>query len=299
MTKLSHPWRGEGHPARPIILPRTDVQRIANGRKTQLRRLARPEPLTGRLQPCGLKVGSSYDIQRGILDDDPAARIVITAVVAQKLTDITTDSARAEGYHDKYDRGDLNSGIRARAMFAADWMLKHDRHWPLLEEAPCDACDGFAEIDGERCTAGCDELGITMIPARFTDEQILRIFEARHARRWVWVVTFELAQHLYLHKLSHRGYTANHSEALIDAGEVLGEPSDSWRQRARERQLEALRDRDGARLAGLRTDEERLSELLAIAAENGIDVGRHKKVIRHRLDAIEREITDKREGRAA
>lgn len=266
-------WRGEGTGARPLIFAGQDVTRIVEGRKTQLRRLARTDSLTNRLKPCGLRVGSSHDIHTS-MQSDPAARVTITAVEAQPLVAIPYADARAEGW-------------RTRGQFAAAWMLRHDPDWPLLEEAPCPECDGFAEIEGERCDAGCDEVGIMMIEVDLTDDEILAVFHARHKERWVWAVTFELAQHLYLHKKTDGGYTANPADALLDAGEVLAAPRPDWAARAEVHRREALQDRDGHRLAGLATAEERLAELRRLATERDVDIDKDLHYIGHRIDRIE------------
>lgn len=156
-------WKGEGAGSRPLIFAKDEATKIADGKKTQMRRLARREKLTNGFKPSGLRVGSSHDVQRSMKDEKPLARITVTSVQLQRVTEITFQDARAEGY-------------RTRADFAAAWMLKHDPEWPLLEEDVCPACDGWAEIDGERCHNGCDEVGMVMVEATLSEDDILKVY---------------------------------------------------------------------------------------------------------------------------
>jgi len=247
-----------------------------------------------------MKPGSAYEVQHRP-DDDPACRIVITTVRSESVTAITPADATAEGYADKYARD--SPGQRVRAMFAVDWMDRHDNAWPLLEEQPCPTCDGFSEVDGQDCR-DCDEVGIAMLPATLSDDDVLKVFEARHSTRMVWVVSFELVQALYLHKQSQRGYTANPHEGVVDAGVVLGAPSKHWQENAERHRQDALRDHDGARLAGLSTPQERLAETLRLAQERGLDtrddLRAHERTTEKSAERtatrIERKLTDHTEN---
>lgn len=284
---MNRRWKGEGsNTSRPLLVTAQEAKRIAGGRKTQLRRLSRRDKTTGQLKPSGMKPGMTYEVHDAA-DQPPVARITVTDVVDQKLTDITLEQARAEGH-------------RTRADFADHWMRRHDKTWPLLEEEMCPVCEGTTRLDnGEPCDGGCDEVGTILVEAYLGTERTLEIFKLRHAHRYVWVVTFELAQHLYLHRKTDGGYTADPREALLDAGEVLDPPSPDWAKRSELHRRAALQSTTGARLAGLRTEEERLAELRALAAERNVDIDSDLKVIRHRNNAIERKIRERDEKRAA
>lgn len=285
-------WKGEGGGAsRPLLLPHDEADRIAAGRKTELRRTAHTDKETGVLKPSALKHGLTYEIKAS-MDEDVRARITIISVTEQPLVAITPDQARAEGHHDKFDRGKASDGVRAQALFADDWMRRHDRTWPLFEEQPCPQCEGHAYRDGERCDAGCDDVGIIMVEATLRPDEILDVFKRRHGHRTVWVITFELAQHLYLHRKTDGGYTADPREALLDAGTVLDPPSPDWARNAEVHRREALRSEDGARVAGLdQLHAAYQAELLRLSLEEGTDISSDLFVIGQRHEKAKQRLS--------
>lgn len=242
--------------AYPLVLSPEDARRVAAGRKTQLRRLARRDALTGRMRhSMTLEPGATFDIQAGAASmvdphPEPVASIIVVAVREQLLADVTVDEARLEGW-------------QSLAEFADAWMHRHDRGWPLLEEQLCPGCRGEASIDGVRCQAGCDDVGTVMAPAGLEPDQALDVFRRVHGGRLVRVVEFQLEQQRFLHRRSDALYTADPREALADAGEAVDRVTlDGYAKSNR-----------AAHATGQRRDlaeATTLEELRALAREQGI-----------------------------
>lgn len=239
-----------------IVMAPEEARRVVAGRKTQLRRLAQRDPLTGRMRhSMTLEPGATFDIQATVatVEDPhpaPVASIAVLAVREQLLRDITVEEAKAEGW-------------RSLAEFADAWMARHDRAWPLLEEQMCGTCRGQAIVDGERCPAGCDDVGVIQTPVGVEDDQVVDVFARVHGGRLVRVVEFQLEQHRFLHRRSDALYTADPRQALQGAGEAVDQAT---------LECYAKTNRDAFANAQLRHLDEtlQLEELRALAREQGI-----------------------------
>lgn len=261
------------------------VRQIERGAKTEHR-----IPVRGK-KPT---IGDSLIVQPRVDDEDekrrkPQVRVRVLNVALEQVGDITPAGAQAEGH-------------ASLTEFASDWMSRYDAGWPPTTEALCPECHGHKHyIDGHgdkvECTY-CDPVGTIEVPDtdRLADtEFVIARFQRKHAHHLVYVLAVAPDVDI-VHYLNQRAYlppTTNPSEALDREAPLLGDPRPDWRQRAETRRVEALRARDGARLAGLRTEEERLAELKRLAAEHNVDIDSDVKVIRHRLNAIETKITNK------
>jgi hypothetical protein len=249
-----------------LVLSREEAQRVAARRKTQLRRLARTDPLTGRMRhSMTMEPGAIFDVYPGAAAGEarPVCAIEVVAVREQQLGAVTFEEAKAEGW-------------RTRAEFADHWMARHDRRWPLLEEQPCPTCEGWGTVDGVRCSAGCDDVGAVMAPAELDDDQVLDVFVRVHGERLVRVVEFAVEPHRYLHRQSDALYTSDPRQALPDSGEAVDAAT-----------LERYaRENRAAHAAG---QHRRLAEALeveqlrALARDQGIDVRELRRAEERRL----------------
>jgi hypothetical protein len=241
--------------------------------------------------------GDSLVVQAEHRDENPArdkpeVRVLVTKVTTQTLADVTLDDALAEGH-------------KTLADFADNWMRHHTPNaWPPKTEALCKQCDGterYVNHDGDEQHCEYCELGVVLVDDKPAPDATIDHFQRRHGHHLVWVITFEHQTDItrYLNKRAYLPPTTAPGEALEPDAPILGPPRPEWRRISEDRRKDALRDRDGARLAGLRTEAERLAELLEMAREANVDVDSHLKVIRHRSNAIEQQIRDKRDRRAA
>lgn len=193
-----------------MIFTKVEASLIRRGKKSALLAPAHKDDLTGRYRPPGrYRIGADLAVQPGAGLDE-TCRILINGLTLRTLGELDFVTARALGF-------------RTQAEMAADWMDRHDDHWPLLEEALCDRCDGHAQVDNEVCP-DC-EIGVIEVPAQLPDEQTLRIFRTKHGDKPVWLVTFELPAELprYLASHSERGYTTRTFDALPSEAEAIDE----------------------------------------------------------------------------
>lgn len=278
--------RSSGPGSFPLVLEPVQARAIARRAKTQLRRTTTIDPLTGRPRACGLKSGLTYRVQPAP-DAEPLARIVVTDLRLQRLGDMTTADAQAEGHP---------------SMVAfSDWFLcRHAHGWPPQEEKLCGNCHGhtvYTDHHGDEiaCTL-CDEVGTVRgdvplgDPPRDPAGLAARFFE--FVDRHVWVVSFMLDDRRFLHRDSSRGYTSDPREALEEEPEVIGDPLPVWKVRgetARRRDRQAV---DSTRLSGLPTIDDQLAELRRMAAERGVDLTRERHVLDKGRAAIERKIEE-------
>lgn len=206
----------------------------------------------------------SYQPATETSDEVEEVRVQVTGVRRDTLQNLTTATVNAEGY-----RGDT-----ALSDFMHAWMVRHDPGYPPNAEALCLVCEGhkhYENHDGETIECDqCDEVGTIQIPARPTREQVITRFERRHAHHLVYVVAFthqaDVSQ--WLHRRPGHPPTTSIGEALDPDAPLLGPPSKQWREKSEQRRRDALRDRDGARLAGLDTLHAAYqAELLRLAVE--------------------------------
>ncbi|MCU1500553.1 MAG: hypothetical protein JWM47_4506 [Acidimicrobiales bacterium] len=242
-------------------------------------------------------IGDSLVVQPETIDPDTGetkleqVRVVVTDVDRSTLGDITPAGALAEGHP-------------TVAAFADHWMRQHTHTWPEKTEALCKNCDGtekYIDHDGQEVECLECELGVVMVDDTPTPEATLDHFDRKHAHHLVWVVSFELQVDvpLYLNKRAYLPPTTSLSEAL-EPVEILGPPRPDWAHRAEVRRREALRDRDGARLAGLdRITAELEAEALRLALESDADVDIVVRQIRTRVDTIKRKVAGEPDRRAA
>lgn len=266
---------------------------IAAGRKTMTRR-----PVKGD-QPSRYHAGRSYAVQPGRGKPSDGVRLVVTDVRTELASAITFADALAEGF-------------KTTAEWKAYFVRLHDKAW----------------IDRQEITTGED--GVVDVDRWMTDDDLLPRFEARHADRLVWVITFHLDRThrpLMLHRQSERGYTTNPNEALrverVEVGVAIDDQANRGRHQTKREVLvpegeavppevlagyaKANRDRDQARRAGVddelldeqRTLEQRLAHRRALAVERGVDIRSHLRAIERRLDEIDRVIRAKTTARAA
>lgn len=271
---------------------------VLRGQKTETRRPIKPSE-----SECRYRLQHSYSIQRSATDTIQGARLVVTHVEHQLLADLDLPAARAEGF-------------RTRADFADYWMGLYEKRWPPTHDEHCPRCQGTGVIDADQVTAGITDLqecpvcdmGVVQIADEIDPDIIWQRFLVRHGNTMVWVIRFELEQDpIRLLTPSGRphgselGYTTERFNAIRDEPEAVDPAriSKDWRTRAQAHHKASLQSTDSARLAGLRSDEERLAELRAMAAERKVDVRDDVNVIRRRMDAMERKIREKTDGRAA
>lgn len=150
----------DGRPGDPMRFTPTDARRIDAGKKTQARRPAGATKCTCSSCINGASherkprwtTGRVYPVLT--TGDEIQTRIVIHDIRRERLGAIDFHGARAEGH-------------RTTADFKAAWVRQHDARWvQTLEQANQDE------------------------PEPLTDEQLVTRFDARHARRPVWVLTF-------------------------------------------------------------------------------------------------------------
>lgn len=134
------------------------VQQIRAGKKTQTRRPAKDG------EPCRYREGKSYAVQPG-RGQSATCRIHVTAVRQEIVGEIAFADARAEGFPTTDD-------------FKTYWVSVHDRAWLEHEKAMLDE----AELDD----------GVVLDRDLWLARRSLDMFERRHARRPVWVITFTL-----------------------------------------------------------------------------------------------------------
>lgn len=240
-------------------------------------------------QPFRPSVGDSLVIQPEYRDEDPKkdkpeVRVQVTAVRTELLGEIKPVDAIAEGH-------------KTLADFAHHWMSRHSSAWPPLTEALCKNCDGHATYvnhDGEHVPCGECEIGVVDVPYRPDDPVILDRFERKHAHHLVWVITFEI-QHDYsrfLNRRAHLPATTSIGEALDPDAPLLGPPRPNWKENSEALRQAALRERDGARLAGLeRLGAQLEAEALRLALESNTDVGSLVREVRHKVDRIKGKVT--------
>jgi hypothetical protein len=266
-----------------VIFTKAEVSLIRRGRKTMLLAGLHRDPLTGREKPRWARryrVGEDIAVQLAA-GAEPTCRIIITHMAIVTLADLDLQAARALGH-------------RTRAELADDWMTRKDSDWPVLQEAICDRCDGFAERDGEPCP-DCD-YGVINIPATTTDDQVLGLFTRRHGRTQVWAVHFNLATDLpnlvaaappdindTSTTISEHGYTTKTSSALAGEPEAVDDVTQA-------RLTREAHERDEIR------QQRRLSERLA-DLEDDPTVHRQLASIERRLRAAE--LVQRRKNRAA
>lgn len=303
-----------------MILDPKVVRQVERGEKTQHRVLIATARTVTRAAPTALKhrdepklervglsatyetkpfrpeVGQSIIIQTRTENEDeakrlPEVRVRVTGRDRATLADITPAGAKAEGWP-------------TLAEFADQWMRGRDKTWPPKEPAICKECQGDAEYkDHDGLTVPCEHCddGEVQVDAKPGTGETLAHFNRVHGHHLVWVVSFELDTDVlrYLNRRPHMPPTTSVSEALDQTAPLLGEPRLDWKQRADIRRREALRDRDGARLAGLSTAEDRLAELQLLAVKRGVDIDVDLRYIRHRLDRIEDKVRRAPDRRAA
>lgn len=237
-------------------------------------------------QPFRPSVGHTISIQPAS-DNRPEVRVLITGVARGLLGDITPAEVQAEGY-------------QTLAEFADHWMRTHTTAWPPKTEALCKNCDGHETyIDHEGQNRDCQEceLGIVLVDDTPDAETILDRFERHHAHHLVWVVTFEYQADTtrWLNKRAHLPTTTSMSEALEPDAPILGPPSKEWKERSRRLHEATLKDRDGARLAGLdRIAADLEAEAMRLGLESDADVASLVRQVGQKVDHIKRKV----EGRS-
>lgn len=230
------------------------------------------------------------------LPEVPEVRIQITNVNRERLGDLTTETARAEGY----------KGNHPLADFQHDWMVRHDPGYPPETEALCPNCAGHTQYENHQgetvdCEE-CDEVGTILVPTRPDPETIIARFQHRHAHHLVYALQFthQADISLWLHRRPGHPATTSIGEALDPDAPLLGEPSRQWREKAEQRRKNALRDRDGARLAGLdRLHAAYQAELHRLALEDGSDASRDARVIGDRHEKAKRRLSNDEHEEAA
>lgn len=291
-----------------------DKSRYAVGRTYALERPRRLEDLSDLDQERVKRKKVSLQRFR-----ETVGRILITDVRREELGAITLEDAIAEGF-------------RTRAAFADYWMRLHDPAWPVMTKVDCPHCDeehvverwcarcngsgklsapemltGPASVDRPcpTCAAtgrvwvecpDCD-LGVATVEAAASDEEILGRFNARHARRYVWVLTFVLESEVRPRFLSvGLGYTGSVANALP------GEPPavDAWTQ---QRITERAGMTSGQWLAHeqARRDSEleemslgqRFDALIAEANAAGVSVSSDLRLIEKRLNAVRAKLRER------
>lgn len=294
----AHPMEGGVSRRRssfPLVLEPAQARAVARRAKTQLRRLATTSRLTdGSMvaRACGLRVANTYEVAEDLPDAEPLARIVVTGVELQRLGDMTTVDAQAEGFPDM-------------TSFADWWLCRHDaRSWPPTEPKLCSNCHGHAEYrnhagDLVPCNVPGCEVGEVQAPVAFPTEPrgpvglATRFVESEWVDRHVWVVHFMLDDRRFLHRKSQRGYTSNPAEAMVGEPEVIGEPLPVWRARAEQRRRTDSSDIDATRLSLSLSHEDELgdlAELQRMAAERRVDTTRERHVINEARQDIVRKV---------
>ena len=94
-----------------------------------------------------------------------------------------------------------------------------------------------------------------------------------------------------------RGYTTSPTRAIDDLETM--DPTlvhNDWRMRAEAHRRRDREDANAARLSGLTHPDERLRELLRMAAERGVDVREEVRYIKHGLRVLERKLTGESEA---
>lgn len=144
----------------PTRKPRLITARTKN--KNTYQRIAQPwTPRTEHREPIQVNLGHKRETFGHVLITSHE-QTTLTWVLQQTPEALKT--ARAAGY-------------RTRALFANDWMTRHDPDWPPLVEELCPACDGFGEVDGEPCDNTECDLGVVMVPAMVEDDMVLERFK--------------------------------------------------------------------------------------------------------------------------
>lgn len=166
------------------------VRLITTSRKTQTRRPVRGDEPKSRYRP-----GRSYAVQPG--RGKPASlRIVITDVRQEPLGDLTLADAHAEGF-------------RTTDEFRLYWVALHDKAWIARQHKLLDAEHDFTDEDR------AETIHIRALPR----------FNARHAHRHVWVITFELDRTEQPRYLAAGGSWnpahAKRDQALREAGHTI------------------------------------------------------------------------------
>lgn len=220
------------------------------------------------------------DTDRG-LDE---VRVIVTNVRTELLSETRPVDAIAEGY-------------KTLADFAHAWMTKHSTAWPPKTEALCTNCHGetvYTDHHGNEvdCTL-CDEVGTILVDDKPPADEILERFERKHGHHLVWVIQFEHQVDVtrWLHKRPYLPPTLSIGEAMDPEAPILGAPHPDWKQRGERLRAAALKDRDGARLAGLdRLSADLEAEALRLALESDADVNSLVREVRHKVDRIKQKV---------
>lgn len=263
---------------------------VLTGRKTQTRRLAHGNTFyrAGRSYPLErlARRAEMSDVERVRMDrPNPRrrgrpprvaiGRLDILDVRLEALGTIGYDDARAEGF-------------RTPADFRRYWLGLHDRAWPAVEQVPCPACLADPDFPADElppCVMCAGEADIPIRPWP-TDDEVLERFDARHAHRDVWVITFKLSQEhepRFLAEHSELGYVpteynergrrvalTGEPEALSDADFAKHVDTPQQREKEAQRAAAAARARELDR--ELRTAEDRIINARRAASLNGINI---------------------------
>jgi hypothetical protein len=116
-----------------------------------------------------------------------------------------------------------------------------------------------------------------------------RIHRVVDLRQWVWVFSFELISEQRTRYLGPRGYTENPRFALREGPDSDPEvrewaPDAGWQSEHSRRRRAAFEEEREREL------DQRLADALNDAADQGLDINRHRAAIMRRVEALERDV---------
>ena len=287
-----------------MTFPPELVRKVLAGQKTEARVPVRRGGFGERC--CPYRVGHDYPVQRDAAGE-AEARILVHAIDLAKLRDVTDADARAEGFRTRADffthwrRLYLRGAAAARRdllvrLAAANHPVPKGALHPGLPESVLRT--RLRALHDLGLAGLADDGWIITIAGR---KRLADPLSDIDLDQEVWVVRFELDRRRLLVPATSRrrgvgDYTNDPREAMPDEPEAV-DPAELGRyaDEARNRDAQRRRDQDARVLeAEHRLLTRRVESYERLARDRGVDVRSELRVVKARLEAIDRKIRQQR-----